>query len=138
MRLFLDANVLFSACISPSGRSAALFVLAEHPVCQLMPSPHAIEEARRNLEARYPKAALRLQAILRSVQIVPEVSPDLADDVRRTYSLPAEDAPVLAAAIAGNADALVIGDRSHFGALFGKKVEGLKVRSLREALAVLL
>ncbi len=138
MQLFLDANVLFSACISPAGRSAALFVLAEHRVCQLMTSAHAIEEARRNLEARYPKAAPRLQVILRSIQIVSEVSPDLADDVRRTYSLPAEDAPVLAAAIAGNANAFVTGDRSHFGVLFGKKVEGLKVLSLREALAVLL
>ena len=61
MRVFLDANVLFAAAISPEGRSAALFVLAEHRACTLLTSAHAMTEARRNLEGRYPNALERFE-----------------------------------------------------------------------------
>lgn len=138
MQFFLDANVLFSACITPTGRSAALIALGDHGLCEIMTSAHAADEARRNLEARYQKTAPRLQTILRGMRILPEAPADTVADVQRRYSLPAEDAPVLAAAIAGKSDAFVTGDRTHFGALFGKKVDGVKVLSLREALAALL
>jgi uncharacterized protein len=56
MRVFMDANVLFAAAISPEGRSAALFTLAQRGACTLLTSAHAAAEARRNLEARYPDA----------------------------------------------------------------------------------
>lgn len=138
MRFFLDANVLFSACISPEGRSAALVALAHRGLCELVTSAHAMEEAQRNLHARYPEVAPRLQAILRSVEIVPEAQPDRVDQVRRAYRLPLEDAPILAAAIACNADALLTGDRTHFGPLYGTSVEGVRILSLREALKVVL
>ncbi|MEO8717286.1 MAG: hypothetical protein ABI423_03595 [Burkholderiales bacterium] len=54
-----------------------------------------------------------------------------------TLALPAKDQPVLAAAIRHGCDALVTGDRSHFGALYGKTFSGVRVhspRSLAEAL----
>jgi predicted nucleic acid-binding protein len=138
MRLFLDANVLFSASISPAGRSAALIDLADRGLCQVATSAHAVEEARRNLEVRYPEAAARLGVILRTVQILPEASSEGVEYVRRTYGLPPEDAPILAAAIAANADGLVTGDRTHFGALFGRKADGVRILSLREGLSAAL
>lgn len=138
MRFFLDANVLFSACISAEGRAAALVALARRGLCDLVTSAHAIEEAHRNLQARYPEAVAGLKAILRSVETVPEALPDRVDQVRRAYRLPLEDAPILASAIACKADALVTGDRTHFGSLFGSTIEGIKILSLREALKVVL
>jgi hypothetical protein len=55
-----------------------------------------------------------------------------------TQGLPLKDAPVLAAALACGADALVTGDRAHFGHLFGKHVRTLIVLTPAEALARLL
>ena len=43
MRLFLDANVLFSACHSSNGRSLALFRLAEIGRCTLCASSHVVD-----------------------------------------------------------------------------------------------
>ena len=54
-----------------------------------------------------------------------------------TLPLPANDRPVLAAAIHLNCDALVAGDRTHFGALYGRTIHGVTIhspRSLAEAL----
>ncbi len=44
MRVFMDANVLFASAISPQGRSAALFILADQDACTLLTSTHAITE----------------------------------------------------------------------------------------------
>ena len=51
--------------------------------------------------------------------------------------LPVKDRPVLAAAIHQSCDALVTGDRTHFGALYGRTIHGVTIhspRSLAEAL----
>lgn len=52
-----------------------------------------------------------------------------------TQGLPDKDAPILAAAVAAQADILVTGDRTHFGHLYGKVIGGLRVLTLRDALA---
>jgi predicted nucleic acid-binding protein len=49
--------------------------------------------------------------------------------------LPANDAPILAAATAARVDVLVTGDRTHFGHLFGATVGGVTVLSPGDALA---
>lgn len=43
--------------------------------------------------------------------------------------LPEKDRPVLASAIQGKCDVLLTGDRTHFGPLYGKKVEGVTIHS---------
>jgi len=136
MRVFLDANVLFAAAISPEGRSAALFLLAERRVCTLLTSAHAVTEARRNLEGRYPDALERFERLAHRVTIVPEAaSPRVA--WARQQGLPDEDAPILAAAADAGVDVLVTGDRSHFGHLFGRTLEGVRVLGLAQTLILL-
>lgn len=130
-RIFLDANVLFAAAISESGRSAGLFLLAKRGLCELVTSPHAITEARRNLEARYPEAVDRFTPLLRGVVLVPEATPS-AVAWARDQGLPEEDAPILGAAVAAHVDVLVTGDRTHFGHLFGRTVGGVQVLSLAD------
>jgi predicted nucleic acid-binding protein len=133
VRLFLDANVLFSAAHSRAGRSRALFELAERGLCTLVTSPHAIEEVRRNIILKSPAGAPRLVDLLDVVETVSEADPRLVAWAA-DQELPANDAPILAAAVAAEADALVTGDRSHFGHLFGSRVGRIEVLSLAEAI----
>jgi hypothetical protein len=52
-------------------------------------------------------------------------------------AVPEKNRPVLAAAIRLECDALVTGDRTHFGAFYGKRLGGVAIhspRSLAEAL----
>ncbi len=137
MRVFMDANVLFAAAISPQGRSAVLFLLAGQGLCTLLTSPHAITEARRNLEGRYPEALERFEGLLQIVTIVQEATPSRVGWARR-QGLPEEDAPILAAAADSRAEILVTGDRAHFGPLFGRTVEKVQVLRLADALSLVL
>ena len=137
MRIFMDANVLFAAAISPKGRSAFLFLLAGQGSCALLTSAHAVTEARRNLEGRYPEALERFEHLSRAVTIVSEAAPSRVAWARR-QGLPEEDAPILAAATDAGAQVLVTGDRAHFGRLFGHTIEGVRVLPLADTLSVVL
>ena len=134
MRLFLDANVLFSAAQNEEGRAAALFDLAGRGYCALIASPHAVEEARRNLELKHPKLLRRLERLLRAVAVCQECLPENAEWARAEM-LPAKDAPILGAAAQAGAGHLVTGDRKHFGHLHGKTLRGVYIATPAEALA---
>lgn len=136
-RVFCDANVLFAAAISPEGRSSALFVRAARGGHELLVSPHVFEEARRNVSARYAESVDRLDGtLIPQLSVVSEAAPDLVAWARER-GLPPSDAPVLAAAVQSGADVLTTGDRTHFGHLFGRRLRGVKVVTLREAFALL-
>jgi len=137
VRLFLDANVIFTAAHNPGGRSSALFELASHGWCRLSTSPHACAEAERNLRLKYPAAAARFGELLRLVTMEGEAGPaDVAWALEQ--QLPLKDAPVLAAAVASRADVLVTGDRAHFGHLLGRRVRDVRVLTPADALALVL
>jgi predicted nucleic acid-binding protein len=134
VRLFLDANILFSAARNAEGRAAALFDLAGRGYCTLIASPHALEEARRNLEVKHPTLLPRLQWLLQAVGVSQECS---AENARWAHAqkLPDKDAPILGAAAQAGADLLVTGDRTHFGHLYGKVLRGVCIATPAEALA---
>ncbi len=133
MKLFLDANILFTAAYSPAGISASIFELADAGYCSLHTSAFALEEARRNLALKAPAKLSGLDRLVARLTIVAEPSPD---KLRRAQGLPlpAKDAPIMAAAMACAAEMLVTGDRRDFGHLLGKDIEGVWVLSPREAL----
>ena len=133
MRLFLDANVLFTAALSPEGAASKLFAFAEAGACELVTSAFAVAEAARNLRAKAPEAVDRWERSSASVGIVAEADPRLVE--RLAVPLPAKDRPILAAALGCRATVLVTGDRRHFGPLFGRSFGGTVVLSPREALA---
>jgi len=62
------SNVIFAAAISPNGPCSALFELASAGYSTLLTSPHALEETRRNITAKYPEALTRLER-----DLIPEV-----------------------------------------------------------------
>jgi predicted nucleic acid-binding protein len=134
VRLFLDANVIFTAAHNPQGRSSALFELARGGLCSLSTSPHPAAEAERNIRLKYPASADRFAA-LRSLLNMELEAGQAEVAWALDQRLPPKDAPVLAAAVSCKADILVTGDRTHFGHLLGHVVRGLKVLTPADALA---
>ncbi|MGB3681233.1 MAG: PIN domain-containing protein [Rubrobacteraceae bacterium] len=137
VRLFLDANVLFSAAYGPAGRAAGLLKLAESGRCVLFTSPHAAAEARRNIRLKRPEAEKHLEDALAWVSLVGEAR---AEDVNvgLEQGLPLKDTPIFGVAVRSDADYLVTGDVRHFGHLFDRVVGGVRVVTPATALAVLL
>ena len=133
MRIFLDANVLFSAA-QTEGAVRKLITRLHESDHQLVADAHVWEEARRNLLARYPSALAALDALTPTIRIFP-----LRND-QSAGSLPIDDKdkPVLAAAVSLGCHALITGDRTHFGHLFGTAVQGVTIYSPKLAARSLL
>lgn len=92
MRLFLDANVIFSAAHNPAGNAHALFGLAAGGRISLAASRYAIEEAARNIALKFPDCAAELATLLGRMVIGPEPAPGLVD-AATAVDLPDKDAP---------------------------------------------
>lgn len=137
MRIFLDANVLFSAAKSDGAVRQLLRLLVErgHRCCA---DAYVVAEARRNLLSKSALPLDTLDALLDHVEVAachPGAAPPAGADMLGW--LPEKDRPVLAAAIAMRCEALVTGDRTHFGAGYGRTFAGVTLhspRSLAEAL----
>lgn len=126
MRIFLDANILFSAARA-EGAMRRLLALAEAAGHELWADAYVFEEARRNLAAKAPDGLTVLDAIARRIRIggLPATQ-TLAPEA---MALPEKDRPVLAAAIHHRCDVLVTGDRTHFGPFYGKQLQGVRILS---------
>jgi predicted nucleic acid-binding protein len=117
-RLFLDANVLFSAAYRAEAGMLRLWKLKSAVLCS---SRYAVEEARFNLAEE--KQHRRLDALVSRLALF---------DTRLSQhphgiSLPEKDVPILLAAIEARATHLVTGDLRHFGPYFGTRIENILV-----------
>ena len=119
-RLFLDANVLFSAAYRTGAGIQQLWALDD---CALLTSDYAIEEARRNLTE--PEQLQRLEALLQNVERVPTVRLD--PEMRGSVELREKDWPILGGAVAAGATHLITGDRRDFGPFFGNALLGVTI-----------
>ena len=133
MRIFLDANILFSAALNTGSRLRAFFRLAEVGVCELLTSPYALDEARRNIARKHPAKTADLEQLIAQMAICREAA---SDEVHwaRSAGLPDKDAPILAAAVQAKAEMLVTGDRADFGSLYERKLRGVEILTPRTAL----
>lgn len=118
-RLFLDANVLFSAAYREEAGLRRLWTL---PDTTLLTSRYALEEARRNLESAAERR--RLQQLTDELEVVAEPPPG---SLPEGLDLPEKDRPILRAALQSEATHLVTGDHTHFGPWFGNTVAGVRV-----------
>jgi len=123
MRVFLDANILFSGAQARSRMRAFLDFLFKHTEC--LTNAYAIEEARRNLELKSPSALPRLDFLVKKCELIPSLLTELE------VQLKSKDVPILGGAIAGNATHLLTGDQRDFGAFFGKTIQGVRIVSPR-------
>lgn len=128
MRIFLDANILFSASKSAAAVHALLKLALKqkHILCA---DEYVVAEARRNLQSKAPPDAIaRLTAWLTAIEVMPTRLHGSAA-LASTAWLPEKDRPVLAAAIRLQCDILVTGDVTHFGSGFGKRFDGVMLCS---------
>jgi uncharacterized protein len=119
-RLFLDANILFSASYRDDAGVAVLWS-SENVI--LFTSPYVIEEAKRNLVE--PEQQKRLERLVQPLDVVQGVTAPAA--IRREVELPRKDWPILGGAIAAEATHLITGDLKHFGRYFGTRIHGILV-----------
>jgi hypothetical protein len=128
VRIFLDANVLFSAAKSDGfvRRLLELLQAGGHTLCA---DGYVAEEARRNLAAKGPQGLPALAALLERFEVAPlQGDPE---SVTALSALPEKDRPVVLAAVRMRCDALVTGDRTHFGRFYGHRLAGVAIHSPR-------
>ena len=123
MKIFLDANIIFSASQLQSPSWQLLDRISKNAT--LITHPAVWDEAQRNLLLKRPAWSAGLdywrERVIQSQMIGP--FPDAG--------LPPKDAPILAAAIASKADRLLTGDLKHFGHLYGRTFQGVLIVSPR-------
>ena len=137
MRIFVDANVLFSAARS-AGAIRTLLQMLQSTGHALAVDAYVVTEARRNVEA---KASADAQIYLQGLLAQMEVRQVSYAEVAHAHSLggwlPEKDRPVLLAAMAMQCDVLLTGDRTHFGAGYGKTFAGVTVYAPAQLVRVL-
>ncbi|PYM10377.1 MAG: DNA-binding protein [Verrucomicrobia bacterium] len=124
-RLFLDANILFSAAYRPDAGLVQLWKLKDAILCS---SHYALEEARINLTENMQRR--RLAKLARRIYLFDAAPRELPSGL----SLPEKDVPILLAAMEAKATHLITGDVRHFGPYFGKQIEGIFVLSPADCL----
>lgn len=121
MRVFLDANILFSAADPLSATRRLLNTLFKHAA--VVANRHVWEEAARNIERKRPALLPELGKLEGRLEFVSQFS--------RTglASLPEKDQPVIRGALGSRCTHLWTSDLRHFGNLYGKEVHGTKIVS---------
>jgi uncharacterized protein len=134
MRVFLDANLLFTAARNPGGKAAFVIELGAAGHFSLFSSDVARGEAVRNLAAKYPAALPQLSKLLNGITLV---TADMSAACPET--LPAKDAVIFQAAVRCRATHLLTGDLHHFGPLMNRPdaTAGIIIQTVAEFLAVL-
>jgi predicted nucleic acid-binding protein len=115
IRLFLDANVLFTAAHNRSGKAALIIDLGARGYWEVMSCSYAIEEARRNILIKFPDSLKRFEALIVKVIKVPSRSGRHCPVI-----LAEKDRPILEAAIQCKASHLLTGDIKDFGPFMNK------------------
>ena len=119
-RVFLDANVLFSAAY----KKTKLRSLWKLPNVTLLSSSYAVAEAETNLARERPEAVTELEKLLKTVRVVKATD---SQSLPASIKLEDKDRPILMAAISASATHLLTGDIKHFGHLLGMRVEGVLI-----------
>jgi len=117
-RVFLDANVLFSAAYKENARLLELWALKN---VTLWSSRCAVEEARTNL----PKEDQQRRLLELSQSLTLHEAGDC--ELPAGIQLHHKDLPILQAAIGARADYLLTGDIHHFGPYLRKTIAGVQI-----------
>jgi uncharacterized protein len=133
-RVFLDANVLFTAAHNPAGKAALVIALGVKGKWEVVSSSYAAEEARRNVASKFPQAQSRLRDLIDSISII--ASGAGADC---PVKLPEKDRPIMEAAIRSKASHLLTGDMKDFGVLMNKprQTAGIVIQTVADYLSAL-
>ncbi len=116
--VFLDSSVLIAAAISARGSARDLLSRGLRGDIRLIISPLALHESERNIRTKAPHV-LDAFAILAAV-LTDRVTPTQAAVEQAAERVELKDAPIVAAAMAAQAEYLATYDRKH---LLAKKAE---------------
>ncbi|MBU6410681.1 MAG: hypothetical protein KGR98_09860, partial [Verrucomicrobia bacterium] len=86
---------------------------------------YAVEEARRNLAAKFPEGLKALEKLAGRCELISQLTTVLE------VELPLKDVPILGGAVAGRATHLLTGDERDFGKFWGRTIQGVKIVSPR-------
>ena len=123
MKVFLDANILFSGSVSGSKIAKLVEIVKQHGEC--ITNLYAVEEARKNIERKKYGSIQELELLLKDISISNELV------LVVPVELKSKDIPILGGAIALQCTHLLTGDKKDFGFLFGKQVQNVLVVSPR-------
>jgi predicted nucleic acid-binding protein len=128
MKIFIDANILFTAAYSPQGK-AALLIQKLGPL--MFTSDYAAEEARRNIQAKKPDAIITFEKLLKLIKCVSTSSSHECPIVLRE-----KDRPFFLTALAEGATHLLTGDLKDFGVFMNKptKACGILIQTVNDFL----
>ena len=122
MRVFLDANVLFTAAHNPDGKAAFIIELGAEGYLQLFTSDAAYEEAKRNLEVKFPDCLPLLNKLITQITLF------MADRAALyPEGLPEKDSVIFQAAVACQATHFLTGDLRHFGPFMNKPNQTMSI-----------
>ncbi|MBI5450858.1 MAG: PIN domain-containing protein [Gammaproteobacteria bacterium] len=132
MKLFLDANVLFTAAHNPSGKAAFIIELGSHGHWQLVTSAYAVEEAAHNIRLKFPAQLGALEQVTARMTVIPSGPGKLCP-----VPLPDKDKPILEGAMRSNATHLLTGDIKDFGPYMNQPevTAGIIIQTVAEFLA---
>ena len=134
MKLFLDANVLFTAAHNSAGKAAFVIELAGEGHWEVVTSSFAIEEARRNLEIKFPETLDAFESLTDAVSVVPAVFNETCP-----IELPEKDVPIFLSALGAGCTHLLTGDLKDFGRFMNAPDEtsGVLIQTVAEFLSKL-
>jgi len=131
MRLFFDANVLFTAAHNPHGKAALVIELGIKGHWQLLTSTYAVAEARRNLTAKFPAALTWLETCLPSFAVVSHHT-----NTPFPTGLAEKDRPIFQGSLGCGASHLLTGDLKDFGPWMNRPEEtrGILIQTVAQFL----
>ena len=121
MKVFLDANILFSGSVSGSRIAKLVEIVKQHGKC--VTNTYAVEEAKKNIERKKYGSIQGLESLLNDIFISNELVLNVPVDLK------SKDIPILGGAIALHCTHLVTGDKKDFGFLFGQQVNNVLIVS---------
>ena len=121
MKVFLDANILFSGSVSGSRIAKLVEIVRQYGEC--VTNLYAVEEARKNIERKKYGSISGLESLLEEIAITNQLVLDVPVEVR------SKDIPILGGAIALQCTHLLTGDKKDFGFLFDRRVENVLIVS---------
>ena len=129
LRVFLDANALFTAACNPDGLARLLIELRRLKVLELLASSLAMEEAIINLRLKKPAALEELESMSPLLEMI-----SIPAGFNARLDLPADDLLIFAGAVAARSTHLLTGDKKDFGPFFNKPDEtaGIRIQPVRQ------
>jgi predicted nucleic acid-binding protein len=111
-RIFIDASVLFAAALSATGFARDLILAGARGELVLVLSAFVIEETRRNLGIKAPRAVPYFETFL-ALELAQVVNPPAALVQQVAADIALKDAPIVAGAVHATAKFLATYDRRH-------------------------